>query len=63
MINLDMWYGNKKEDIQKLDCFFYPNSGQYRGNVYINNKAVGDYTATDSIELENYFPQIIFNWD
>ena len=55
MINVDMWYGNKVEEIQKLDIFFYPNEGQYRGNFYKDGKAIGDFTTDDSVELEMYF--------
>ena len=63
MINCSFWYGDKKQDITRLDCFFYPNSGEYRGNMYIDNEIVGDYTTTDSTELENYFSHIQFNWN
>ena len=61
-VNIDMWYGNKIEEVTKIDVRFYDN-GEYRGNIYINNKIVGDYTAKDSIELEKAFPQLTFNWD
>ena len=43
MINIDMWYGNKIEEVTKIDISFYGDSGEYRGNIYINNKIVGDY--------------------
>ena len=62
-VNIDMWYGNKIEEVTKIDINFYGNSGEYRGNIYIDNKIVGDYTAKDSISLEEAFPQLTFNWD
>lgn len=63
MVNIDMWYGDKKESVDRLDCSFYPNECEYRGNLYINNKYVGDYTCRDSCELEKAFPQLKFNWN
>lgn len=62
MINIDMWYSDKPEKADKIDIFFYPNPGEYRGNIYKNNKIIGDYVATDSLEIENTFSQLSFNW-
>lgn len=31
MVNIDMWYGDKKEDADKIDISFYPGDGEYRG--------------------------------
>lgn len=58
MINIDMWYGNYHEEADKIDISFYPNDGQYRGNIYKNGEIIGDYTCTDSVELERIFPQL-----
>lgn len=63
MIKIDMWYGDKVEAVERLDFTFYPNEGEYRGNLYIGFQMVGDYVCTDSVELENAFPQFRFNWD
>lgn len=63
MINIDMWYGDDHKEADKIDISFYPNDGQYRGNIYKNGKAIGDYTCTDSVELEKNFPQLTFNWN
>ena len=60
---IDMWYGDQITDVDELDVFFYPNAGQYRGNLYRSGKMIGDYTTESSIELENTFPQIDFIWD
>lgn len=59
----DMWYGNKIEDVTKIDIFFSDLDCLYRGNIYINDKCVGDYTAEDTQEIEKKFPQLKFNWD
>ena len=63
MINIDMWYGDKKEDADKIDVFFSDVDCIYRGNIYKEGKAIGDYSCTDSLEIEKAFPQLVFNWD
>lgn len=62
MIKIDMWYGDKPEEADKISILFYPNDGEYRGNIYKNNKIIGDYIASDSIIIENVFKQLVFNW-
>ena len=62
MIKIDMWYGNNHKEADKIDVFFNPN-GEYRGNVYKDGKCIGDYVCDDSIELEETFNQLKFNWD
>ena len=61
MINIDMWYENKIEEVTKIDISFYGDSGEYRGNIYINNKIVGDYSTKEFKALENTFKQLVFN--
>ena len=63
MVNLDFWYGNTIEQVDEVTVSFYPNAGEYRGNMLIDKKFIGDYVATDSVELEKTFPQLYFNWD
>lgn len=63
MINIDMWYGDDHKKADKIDISFYPNGGEYRGNIYIGGKIVGDYTCNDSLELEKAFSKLTFNWD
>lgn len=63
MINIDMWYGDNYKEADAIDITFYPNSGEYRGNIYKDGKVIGDYTCTDSVKLENKFSQLEFNWD
>lgn len=60
---IDIWPDYEITDVDRISVFFYPNDGEYRGNMYKDGKAIGDYTAKDSIELENAFPQLTFNWD
>ena len=61
-VQVDMWYGDVKEEADEISVTFYPNSGVYRGNIYKNGKIIGDYTCESSIVLENIFPQLEFNW-
>ena len=63
MINIDMWYGDDHKKADKIDITFYPNDGQYRGNICKDGKIVGDYTCNDCLELEKNFSQLTFNWD
>ena len=59
MLNIDFWYGDSEKDIAAADCFFYPNSGHYAGNIYNKDgKAIGDFTSNDSVEIEKRFPGI-----
>lgn len=63
MIEIDMWYGDNYKEADAIDVTFYPNDGEYRGNIYKGGKFIGDYTCNDSVELENKFSQLEFNWD
>lgn len=63
MINIDMWYGDDHKKADKIDIIFYDLDCEYRGNIYIGGKIVGDYICNDSLELEKSFPQLTFNWD
>lgn len=59
MINFDFWHGETVADIAGIDCCFYPNTGEYRGNIYNkDNRIIGDYNTRDSVELEKMFPGI-----
>lgn len=59
-MNIDYWYNEK--EICFVDCFFYPNACEYRGNIYNKDgKAIGDYVATDSTEIEKRFPGVFKN--
>lgn len=60
-MKIDLWYNNKIEEITSIDCFFYPNDGIYRGNLYINNRTVGDYSTDNSSKIDSQFPHL-FRW-
>ena len=54
---INMWHGNKFEPKKyKADAYFNDLSCKYCGWIYNeNNKIIGDYTASNSIEIENNF--------
>lgn len=60
---IDLWYGNKIEEVTKIDISFYDNEICYRGNIYKNDKIIGDYWCKDSLLLEKLFPHLTFNWN
>lgn len=60
---VDMWYGDKKEEADKITAAFYDLDNEYRGNIYKNGQVIGDYAVKDSLKLEKLFPQITFDWD
>lgn len=59
-MKIDYWYNDgRRRPAVYADCYFYPNDGEYRGNVYdINGDVIGDYTSRDSVEIEKRFPGI-----
>ena len=59
MIKFDFWHGESEKDIAGADCYFYPNSGHYAGNIYNKDgDIIGDYTSNNSVEIEEKFPGI-----
>ena len=55
-MKIDMWYDNKFSDIAAIDCFFSDCDCVYRGNLYdANGKMIGDYSTTNSVEIERRF--------
>lgn len=62
MVNIDMWYGDDYRRADEIDIAFYPNGCEYRGNIYIKGKMVGDYSCRSSVELEEKFSQLSFDW-
>lgn len=63
MIKVDMWYGDDHKEADRIDIDFCDQDCEYRGNIYMGGKAVGDYTCDDSVELEKSFPQLTFMWE
>ena len=60
--NIDMWYGDKKGDADRISIFFNDCDCAYFGNIYKNGRIIGDYSCSDSMQLEKLFPQLVFNW-
>lgn len=58
---LDMWYGDSPRDADRVTILFYPNSGEYRGNIYKNGRIIGDYSAPTAQKIEKMFPHLHFN--
>lgn len=62
-LHVDMWYGDDREEADRIDINFSDCDCVYRGNIWKDGKAIGDYWCVDSIILEKLFPQLVFNWD
>ena len=65
---IDIWHDDALNadgwgSIDKVTYTFYPNSGEYRGNIYKNGKAIGDFCAGSAQEIEQMFPHLVFNWN
>ncbi len=63
MINIDMWHNDKIKAVEKINIFFNDLTGKYWGNCYINNKAIGDFTADSSTDIEKTFEHLAINWN
>lgn len=61
MLKIDMWYGNKIEDVDRVDITFSDIDCEYRGNIFIKGKVVGDYVTDNLLKLESIFSQLYFN--
>ena len=57
-INIDMWYGDKPEQVTGLDIYFNDLGGFYSGNLRIFGKIVGDYYADSVQDIEKAFPHL-----
>ena len=58
MINIDMWYEYKMEEVTGINWSFYGYDVVYRGNLYKNGKTIGDFTADTMQEVQEAFPQL-----
>lgn len=63
MFKVDMWYGDRITDADKIDVFFSDADCLYRGDIYKNGKRIGDYVCDDSVQIEREFPNLKINWD
>ena len=57
-VNIDMWYGDKPEQVTGLDICFNDLGGFYCGNLRIFGKIVGDYCSDSVQDLEKAFPHL-----
>ena len=50
-LEIDMWYGDTVKDCDEFSWGFYDGSCEYRGNLYKQDKIVGDF---HSPTLQNF---------
>lgn len=58
MINIDMWYEDKPEEVTGIDWSFSDLDCVYRGNLYKNEKKIGDYEADTMQEVQKEFTHL-----
>lgn len=58
MINIDMWYGDKPEEVTGINWSFSDTDCVYRGNVYKDDKCIGDYGSDTIQEVQEAFSQL-----
>lgn len=64
MFKIDWWHPEEKakKKYEAKDCgfalSFYPNDGEYRGNLYYDGRCVADIICNDSVELDEIWPGI-----
>lgn len=58
---IDMWYNDKLEDVNKITIAFSDIDCVYRGNLWKDNKIIGDFSTPDSMDLYKAFPWFDFN--
>lgn len=56
--SINMWYGDKPEQVTGLDIYFNDLGGFYSGNLRIFGKIVGDYYANTVQEIQEAFPHL-----
>nr|DAJ54188.1 MAG TPA: hypothetical protein [Caudoviricetes sp.] len=58
MISIDMWYSHKPEEVTGIDWSSSDLDCVYRGNLYKDEKMIGDYEADTIQEVQKAFPQL-----
>ena len=58
MINIDLYHGEKPEQIERVVIFWSDDRLSYWGWAYINNNIVGDFSAPTLQEIDNAFPHL-----
>lgn len=51
MLKIDMWYGDKLSDVNKVKGSWSDIDLIYRGFLYKNKRIIGDYSCNDISEL------------
>lgn len=61
---VDIWKNEYRDKVNNMDCFFNDLSCHYSGNLYVGGVPVGDYTASNSAEVERIAARfnIIWSW-
>lgn len=60
-ISIDMWYGDKAEQVTGLDIYFNDLCCFYSGNLRIFGKIVGDYHVESIQDVKEAFPHLAKN--
>ena len=58
-IKINMWYGNKLEDVDEITCDYRWSDWTYIGDILIAGKIVGNYSTKDYKLVEKTFMRII----
>lgn len=61
MLKIDMWYGDKLSDVDNIDGSWSDLDLIYRGNLYKNNRIIGDYSCNDISELYKKLDSLAVN--
>lgn len=61
---VDIWYEEERKNINGMDCYFSDCDCVYRGNLYVDRRPVGDYSAKNSEIVERIAKgfNIDFKW-
>lgn len=58
-MTFDFWNNGTIQDVYTVMLWFSDIDGRYRGIMRgKDGQAIGDFTGTDSTEIEHYFPGI-----
>lgn len=60
---IDIWYPEYSDKINRMDCFFYDLDLEYRGNLYVDNMAVGDYHTEYCTEVDKIAAKFGITWN
>ena len=55
---IDMWYGNRIEEVDMIDYGYYDHDCEYRGYMFIKGRPVGDFKTDRFSEIWQKFKHI-----